>query len=83
MCLYIVVGICFAFNTRGEYQAFAAGSSGGISFLMDAQTDEYFIGPKSYAEGFSVSIILMYIALNARSNNFCSTYDTCRLSVQQ
>jgi len=38
-----------------------AGLSGGIQIFLDALTHEYYVGPFSYSEGFSVYII--YIEL--------------------
>jgi len=32
----------------------ASGLSGGVQFVMDTLTHEYYIGPFSYSEGFSV-----------------------------
>ncbi|XP_067945342.1 acid-sensing ion channel 2-like [Watersipora subatra] len=47
-------GYCFQFNENGTFESNSAGRTGGISFMLDAITSEYYIGPFSYSEGFSV-----------------------------
>ncbi|XP_067944295.1 acid-sensing ion channel 2-like isoform X1 [Watersipora subatra] len=48
-------GYCFQFNSDGTFNATVAGRAGGVSFFMDALVDEYFNGPTSMAEGFTMT----------------------------
>ena len=57
----LCLGYCFKFNPDGAFISHTAGNSGGISLILNALTDEYYIGPSSYSEGFSVSMQLVAI----------------------
>ena len=50
-------------NADGTQGTHRPGSNGGVTFLLDAEVDEYFVGPLSYAEGFMVSYHYLCIIL--------------------
>ena len=50
-------GFCHQLNSEGDLIADHAGLSGGVWFVLNVMSDEYFVGPWSYCEGFWVSII--------------------------
>lgn len=54
--LLCLSGYCFQFNSAGDLQAKSPGKTGGIQFILDAQTEEYSTGPFSVSEGFAVSL---------------------------
>ena len=37
-------------------EAIAAGKAGGVQFFLNAEVSEYTTGPRSFSEGFSVSL---------------------------
>ena len=47
-----------------KYSSVAAGKSGGLQLLLNAQMDEYKVGPSSFSEGCSVSIKLSFLLKN-------------------
>lgn len=49
------IGYCYQFNTNGTEFSKIAGRNGGIEIVLDAQTNEYTLGPTSFAAGFDVS----------------------------
>ncbi|XP_067939877.1 acid-sensing ion channel 1C-like [Watersipora subatra] len=49
-------GFCHQFNKNGSFYTHTPGISGGLTVVMDALVDEYFVGPTSYTEGFSVAV---------------------------
>ncbi|KAF6034301.1 hypothetical protein EB796_007397 [Bugula neritina] len=46
-------GYCAQFNGKGDVISHSAGVSGGLRLYLDAKVDEYYVGPNSFAEGFS------------------------------
>mgnify|MGYP001799133413 CR=1 FL=1 len=67
--LLCLSGYCFQFNSAGDLQAKSPGKTGGIQFILDAQTEEYSTGPFSVSEGFAVSLIslnLNHVSINSR-----------------
>lgn len=59
------VGYCFQFNGNGSFQTHTPGASGGILIQLNALVHEYYIGPYSYSEGFSVSTELISAIFSA------------------
>ncbi|XP_067939880.1 acid-sensing ion channel 1C-like [Watersipora subatra] len=49
-------GYCFQFNNNGNFLTHTPGYSGGVSFVLNTMVAEYYIGPYSYSEGFSVAL---------------------------
>lgn len=74
-----IVGFCFQFNSDGKLNATSAGKTGGISIMLNAVVDDYFTGPRSYSEGFSVSMFCLILNVIVNFPN-CDKTKICHLS---
>lgn len=52
----LFTGYCFQINSGGELTSTASGRAGGLKLSLYTNTSNYALGPRSYAEGFSVGV---------------------------
>lgn len=54
-CLFILIGVCYQFNSDGRHNTDMAGARSGLLLVFNADVDSYFIGPSAGSSGFDVS----------------------------